>query len=99
MAGFSKNNEKKIDQVFYELLRAYGISRKYDEHLMKKEWENVIGQTIARQTLSLKIDKDILYVGLNSPALRQELGYARSSIIEALNNAVGKDLIRDIVFM
>jgi len=99
MAGFSKNNEKKIDQVFYELLRAYGISRKYDEHKMKNEWENVTGQTIARQTISLNIDKDILYVGLKSAALRQELAYARSSIVEALNKAVGKELIRDIVFM
>ncbi len=99
MAGFSKNNEKKIDQVFYELLRAYGISRKYDEHRMKMEWENVVGQTIARQTISLNIDKDILYVHLNSPSLRQEMGYAKSHIVEMLNQIIGKVLIRDIVFM
>jgi len=99
MAGFSKNNEKKIDQVFYELLRAYGISRKYDEHRLKNEWENVVGQTIARQTLSLSIDKEIMYVRLNSPALRQELSYARNSIVESLNDAVGKDLISNIVFL
>ena len=99
MAGFSKNNEKKIDQVFYEFLRAYGISRKYDEYKLKNEWENVVGQTIARQTDSLSIDKETLYVRLSSPSLRQEMGYAKSHIIESLNDAVGKVLIRDIMFM
>lgn len=99
MAGFSKNNEKKIDQVFYDLLRAYGISRKYEEHLLKKEWENVVGQTIARQTQSLVIDKDIMYVQLKAAALREELGYSKGKLKEALNNAVGKDILRDIVFL
>ncbi|MDA3907090.1 MAG: DUF721 domain-containing protein [Bacteroidales bacterium] len=99
MVEFSKNNEKKIDQVFHDLLRAYGISRKYDEHRMKNEWENVVGQTIAKQTKSLIIDKEIIYVRLNSPALRQEMGYSKSSLIKSLNKAVGKELINDIVFL
>ena len=99
MAEFSKNNEKKINQVFQELLRTYGISRKYDEHLLKNELEHVVGQTIAIQTKSLSIDKEIMYVRMNSPALRQELGYSKSKLIESLNKAVGKELINDIVFL
>ncbi len=99
MAGFSKNNEKKIDQVFYELLRVYGISRKYDEYRLKSEWENVVGKTIASQTKSLNIDKETLYVHMNSPALRQDLSYARMDLLSTLNKAVGKELIRDIVFL
>ena len=99
MAGFSKNNEKKIDQAFQEFLRAYGISRKYDEYRLKNEWENSVGKTIALQTKSIIIDKEVLYVRLNSPALKQELGYAKSSLLDKLNSAVGKELIRDIVFL
>ena len=99
MAGFSKNNEKKINQVFLELLRSYGISRKFDEYRLKKEWEHIVGQTIAMQTKSLSIDKDCLYVRMNSPALRQELGYAKSDLLNSLNNAVGKELISEIVFL
>lgn len=99
MAEFSRNNEKKIDQVFYELLRAYGISRKYDEYRLKSEWENVVGPNIARQTLSINIDKEILYVHFHSAAIRQELSYAKSKLLESLNNAVGKKLIRNIVFL
>lgn len=98
MAGFSKNNEKKIDQVFYDLLRAYGISRKYEEHLMKKEWANIVGESIAIQTQSLVIDKEILFVQMKSPSLRQELSYAKGKLLDKLNNSVGKTLIRDIIF-
>jgi predicted nucleic acid-binding Zn ribbon protein len=98
MGEFSKNNEKKINQVFYELLRSYGISRKYEEYKLKSEWPNVVGKTIAKQTLALKIEKEILYVKLNSAALRQNLSYARFDLIEKLNASVSSDLIKDIVF-
>lgn len=97
MEGFSSTNEKKINQTFYELLRAYGISRQYDEFRLKKEWENVVGKSISRQTLSLRIEQDVLYVKLSSPALRQELTYARSRLLTALNKAVGKEVINSIV--
>lgn len=99
MVEFSRNNEKKINQVFYELLRAYGISRKYDEHRLKSEWANVVGQTISSQTQSLDIDKDILYVRLKAAALREELSYTKSKLKEALNKAVGKEILRDIIFL
>ncbi|MCD6179576.1 MAG: DUF721 domain-containing protein [Bacteroidales bacterium] len=99
MGGFRKNDEKKIDEVFHELLRAYGISRKYDEHRLKSEWENIVGKTIAHQTLSLVIDKEIMYVRLKSPALRQELSYSKGKLVDKLNGIVGKDLIRDIIFL
>jgi len=97
MAGFSSTNEKKIDQAFYDFLRAFGISRQYDEFRLKKEWENVVGKSISRQTLSLRIEQDVLYVKLSSPALRQELTYARSRLLAALNNAVGKEVISSII--
>lgn len=96
---FSKNNEKKINQAFLDLLRAYGISRKYDEHRLKNEWINVVGQTIAQQTNSLSIDKEVLYVRLNSPSLRQELSYTKSKLIASLNKVIGIDLINEIVFL
>lgn len=99
MVEFSRNNEKKINQVFYELLRAYGISRKYDEHRLKSEWANVVGQTISSQTQSLDIDKDILYVRLKAAALREELSYTKGKLKEALNKAVGKEILRDIIFL
>ncbi|MBN2236391.1 MAG: DUF721 domain-containing protein [Bacteroidales bacterium] len=98
MAGFSNTNEKKIEQVFYELLRFYGISRKYDEHRLKGEWGNVVGMNVAQQTQSLHIDKEVLYVKLHSASLRHELSFTKSGLILALNNAVGKKLIHDIVF-
>lgn len=98
MSEFSRTNEKKISQVFHELLRAYGISRQYDEYRLKSEWENVVGKSIAEQTLSLVIEKEVLFVKLKSPSLRQELAYTKTRLMHALNKSVGKELIREIVF-
>jgi hypothetical protein len=54
---------------------------------------------IARETTHLYIKNRILYVKLNSPALRQELGYARAKLIKLLNKAAGSEVIGDIAFL
>ena len=54
---------------------------------------------IARDTTHLYIKHKTLYVKLNSPALREELGYAKSKLIKSLNKAAGVEVIEDIAFI
>ncbi|MFN6085921.1 MAG: DciA family protein, partial [Fluviicola sp.] len=50
------------------------------------------------RTTSLKIKDRILYVELNSSAVRNELQHAKSLIIMRVNQEAGKELITDIYF-
>jgi hypothetical protein len=58
----------------------------------------VVGPTIKKKTLDLHVEKQVLFVKLDSDALRQELSYAKSLIIKNLNQEVGKEVIKDVVF-
>jgi len=52
---------------------------------------------VAKNTRNLYIRNRILYVRVNSSALRNELHYARSRILKALNKEAGANVIDEIV--
>jgi len=53
---------------------------------------------VAKHTKDLHIRNKVLFVKIDSPALRNELSYARESIVKSLNEEVKTVVIDDIVF-
>ncbi len=92
-------NNQSIKDVIEELISAYRIGDKLSQARVISLWDSVVGKMIARDTTHLYIKNRVLYVKLNSPALRQELGYAREKLIKSLNKAAGTDVIDDIAFV
>lgn len=92
-------NNQSIKDVIEELISAYRIGDKLSQARVISLWDRVVGKMIARDTTHLYIKHRILYVKLNSPALRQELGYAREKLIKSLNKAAGSEVIDDIAFV
>ncbi len=93
------SNNQTIKEVIEELIAAYRIGDKLNETKVIGLWDQVVGKMIARETTHLYIKNKILYVKLNSPALRQELGYARTKLLKMLNKAAGTEVISDIAFL
>ncbi|HCT71118.1 hypothetical protein SDC9_14935 [bioreactor metagenome] len=98
MAKRTTNNQS-LRQVIEELIEAYRLSDKLNQARVISLWDNVVGKMIARDTTHLYIKHKTLYVKLNSPALREELGYAKSKLIKSLNKAAGAEVIEDIAFI
>lgn len=92
-------NNQSIKDVIEELINAYRIGDKLSQARVISLWDSVVGKMIARDTTHLYIKNRVLYVKLNSPALRQELGYAREKLIKSLNKAADSDVIDDIAFV
>lgn len=98
MARQTTNNQS-IRQVIEELIQAYGIGDKINEARVISNWDKVVGKMIARDTTHLYIRNKTLFVKLNSPALREELGFAKTKLIKSLNRAAGAEVIVDIAFV
>lgn len=92
-------NDQSLREVIEELIAAYRIGDKLNQTRVISLWDQVVGRVIARETTHLYIKNNILYVNLNSPALRQELGYARTKLVKMLNKAAGSEVISDIAFL
>ena len=93
------SNEQTIKEVIQELLDAYRLSDGLQETRLVHSWDKVAGEYVARNTESAYIKNKVLFIKLKSPALKNELSYAKTKLIESLNKAVNQEVIQEIVFL
>ena len=94
MVYFDVRTIGELIREFYELHKGPA----YVESLqVVNSWKNVVGPFIASHTIDLSIKNSVLYVRVDSDALRNELSYSKSLLLENLNKTVGKDVISEIV--
>ena len=92
------SNEQTIGEAIREFLHTFDLEDKLNESRLIHSWEKVAGNLVARHTQHLHIRNKILFVKIDSPALRCELNYSRARIVELLNREVKAGVIEDIVF-
>jgi len=93
------SNDRPIGEVLKELIETYRLEGKLNEIKIVHSWEKAVGKLVARYTRDLYIKNGKLFVKVDSPALKTELTYNTSIIIERLNAEVGSKVIEDIVFI
>ncbi|MDO8928118.1 MAG: DUF721 domain-containing protein [Bacteroidota bacterium] len=93
-----KNNTQSISDVLRSYTRENNLDRKLNELDLIKSWETVMGKTVARYTGNLYIQNSTLFVETTSPIVRNELLMMREDIRIRLNEVVGEELIKTIVF-
>ena len=79
---------------FYELHKGSGY---LDEQKAIQAWPQVVGSFIASHTIDLSIKNGVLYVRVDSDALRSELSYSKSLLLKNLNERVGMEVVAEIV--
>ena len=93
------SNEKTLGEAIREMLENYHLEDKLVEADLIAVWGELVGPMIHRHTKELRIHKGKLYVKIDSPAVKNELLYLRSQIVETLNKHAGKKVIEEIVLM
>jgi len=48
-------------------------------------------------TTSLRFDRETLFINLSSSVFREELSYGKAQILERLNEALGREVIKKLV--
>jgi predicted nucleic acid-binding Zn ribbon protein len=92
------SNEYTLKQAIAALIDQYKIEERLSETVVINDWEKIVGKMIARHTSNLHIKKRILFVELDNAALRNELSYAKTKLILAINKSLNSEAIDDIVF-
>lgn len=60
-------------------------------------WEQLMGKTISKYTDKIQINGNVLYISTNMAPLKQELLYQKDKIKQRVNEALGENLIKDVV--
>jgi len=92
------SNNQSLGSAIKEFLQAYRLEEKFNQTKLIHSWEKVVGKMVANHTKDLHIRNKVLFVKIDSAALRNELNYARETIIKSLNEEVHADVIEDVVF-
>jgi len=95
--SFRVSNEQTLGEVVKALIEMYRMEGKLKEASLINAWESVVGDMIAKHTVQLRINKKVLYVEVDSAALRNELTYAREKLKKALNRKVKDNVIDEVV--
>jgi hypothetical protein len=60
-------------------------------------WEEIMGKTIARYTDKIQIINHTLFIYTSVGALKQELHYQKSKIIDRVNEALNEKVISEVI--
>jgi len=88
---------KPLGELIKEFYEQHRGSDYLDEVKVINSWPKVVGPFIASHTIDLSIKNHVLFVRVDSDALRNELNYSKSLLIKNLNELVGKEILREIV--
>lgn len=94
-----RTSELSIKDAIEKLLHAYKLKSKVQEAQLVEAWERIMGKLIERHTRDLYIRNKKLYVKLDSAVVRQELTYARSKVLERVNEELGTGTVEEVVFL
>lgn len=92
-----RGESKPLKQALNELLDTYRLNNKVDEVRFHHVWEEVVGELIMNHTIEIKMFKGVVYLKLDSAALRETLQYTKGEIISAINKKLNKRVIKEIV--
>lgn len=91
-------NTKHIKQIVSALRKEKKLKKGLEKAQVKKLWRELMSETIDNYTSKIVYDKGVLYVYLNSSALREELNRGQTKIINLFNKHLGEDIIKKIIF-
>jgi predicted nucleic acid-binding Zn ribbon protein len=93
-----KSNTQSISSVLKSYVIENNLERKLNELDLIKSWEEVMGKLVARYTANIYIQNNTLFVETTSPVVRNELLMMKEEIRVRLNEVVGEELIKTIIF-
>lgn len=93
-----KSNSQSLGEAIREMLKQYKLEKKFDEMDAVTLWPEIVGDMINRHTKNIYIKSGKLFVKIDSPALKNELIYARTKIRDLINEKAGKEVISEVIF-
>jgi hypothetical protein len=94
----SRFKTQKLSFTLPGILKDKGWERKFDQHRVFLEWDNLVDETIAAHSRPLKVVKDVLWLEVENSAWMQQLQYQKIILLETLNAYLDISRFSDIRF-
>ena len=91
----ASTNSMSIGEALISYLRENDLEQSVLDVQIEEIWPKVMGETVKKLTRSIEVRDGVLYVHVNSAALKTQLFENRFELIRKLNEAVGAPALRD----
>jgi predicted nucleic acid-binding Zn ribbon protein len=88
-----------LRQALHRLLRAWGVNGRVRENQAVACWDEIVGPLLAEHTQALRVEDGKIFIRVSSSSWKTELLFVKREIIERLNQAVGSNVITDVIFV
>jgi len=95
----SSNEIKPIGQAIRDLLNSYQLTSRFDEANLINSWEKLAGRPIAKRTKKIFIKNKVLFVELDSPAMKHDFALHKDQILEMFKKEFGNGIITGLILM
>lgn len=93
-----RNNENlSISDALKEFVETNKLEKGLDKVNVADAWAKLMGNGVNNYTTSVNLERETLYIQLNSSVLREELSYGKQKIINMLNEELGKEIIKKLI--
>ncbi|MBL7025138.1 MAG: DUF721 domain-containing protein [Candidatus Marinimicrobia bacterium] len=89
---------QRIGNVFTQLFNDLGINKAIQQNMAVSRWAEIVGERIAQISEAERIENGVLFVKVSSPVWRNELVFMKSNLINSVNEALAKTVVKDIKF-
>lgn len=92
------SDEYSMSDLIRNFLRRNEKDQLYHERRAVELWKSEMGSFIADNTKNVEMHKGVLYVKMINASLKFELMGRRSEMIRKLNDKMGVEVVKDILF-
>ncbi len=94
-----KTNEVTLKEAIDNMLHVYKLKGKVYEAQLVNSWGRIMGAMIEKHTRDLYLKNGKLFIKVDSAALKMELTYSRSKIIDRVNHELGSVVVEEVVLL
>ncbi len=96
--AYRSGSPKHIGAVLSEVIDRLGIGPRILEAKAVEAWAELAGPSIIAVTDSVRMKSGRMIIKITSPTWRYELSLQRNEWRDRVNEYVGKDIVREVIF-
>ena len=93
-----RTEARNIGQIINDVLQREHLDVALDEPRASALWPQIVGDGINRYTIKRYVKDGVMTVHLSSASLANELMLNRGTLIARINEALGREIIHEIIF-
>lgn len=87
---------KKIGEVIDSFYKSHNLFKKEQKSSLIEIWSDVVGDHIAKKTTKIRVQNNTLIVYVNHPIIKNELNYAKTSILNQIREKYKEKPLSDL---